>query len=46
MKGNEVQRELVNTVKHGGEREQMFVLNIANVCDSIFDSLQSYRART
>jgi hypothetical protein len=49
MKASEVRGELMRTVKHGGVvgdmrsvREQIFVLNIANVCDSIFDRLQRY----
>src|SRR5207244_10247856 len=51
MKASEVRSEWVKTVKHGGDaddkrsvHDQLFVLNIANVCDSIFDELQRYWA--
>ncbi len=33
-----------DTVEHGGTRGGLFVLNIANVCDSIFDGLQRHWA--
>lgn len=46
---SEIQSVWSRTVKHGGStgdkreiREQIFVLNIANVCDSIFDRLYDY----
>jgi hypothetical protein len=49
MKASEVHSEWVNTIKHGGDaadkrsvRQQLFVLNVANVCDSIFDALNRY----
>jgi len=49
MKASEVQGEWIKTAQHGGAAEdkrsvteQLFVLNIANVCDSIFEALNRY----
>ena len=46
MRASEIQREWAKTVKHGGESggavDELFVLNIANVCDSIFEALNRY----
>ncbi len=41
---SKVQSEWIKTVEHGGTRGGLFVLNIANVCDSIFDGLQRHWA--
>jgi hypothetical protein len=43
-KASEVRGELGKTVKHGGSSRALFVLNIANVCDSIFSRLERYWA--
>jgi hypothetical protein len=43
-KASEVRGELGEAVKHGGSSRALFVLNIANVCDSIFSRLNRYWA--
>jgi hypothetical protein len=49
MTASEGHREWIRTVTNGGAagdrqsaREQIFILNIANVCDSIFEALYRY----
>ena len=44
MPASKVRSELNKTVQHGGTSRPLFVLNIANVCDAIFDRLQRYWA--
>jgi len=47
-KASDIQNLLSRTLKHGEEDqrqvpEQIFVLNIAHVCDAVFDRLYAYR---
>ncbi len=39
---SEVRSELPKTLEHGGTSSPLFVLNIANVCDAVFDRLERY----